>query len=135
VSCDYKWSKNLQLVDCINIEMSSSHQQCHQVIDEKISDKIIISDNEFENHDYNAWKSSDLLITLIYWKSLSLSFLLDIRSYIYLCEKLRTHKNNQNAFFTIDQNHALNDCDCTFILTIYSMFTWHKSNQEQNRII
>ncbi len=34
--------------------MSSSHQQCHQVIDEKISDRIIISDDESENRDYNA---------------------------------------------------------------------------------
>jgi len=34
--------------------MSSSHQQCHQVIDEKISDKIIISDDEFESRDYSA---------------------------------------------------------------------------------
>jgi len=35
--------KNLQLVDCIDIETSSSHQQYHQVIDEKISDKIVMS--------------------------------------------------------------------------------------------
>jgi len=32
--------KNLQLINYIDIETSSSHQQCHQVIDEKISDKI-----------------------------------------------------------------------------------------------
>jgi len=44
----------LQLVDCIDIETSSSHQQYHQVIDEKISDKIVVSNNEFESHDYNA---------------------------------------------------------------------------------
>jgi len=44
----------LQLVDCIDIETSSSHQQYHQVIDEKISDKIVVSNDEFENHDYNA---------------------------------------------------------------------------------
>jgi len=34
--------------------MSSSHQQYHQVIDEKISDKIVISDDEFESRDYSA---------------------------------------------------------------------------------
>jgi len=34
--------------------MSSLHQQCHQVIDEKISDRIVISDDEFESRDYNA---------------------------------------------------------------------------------
>ncbi len=34
--------KNLQLVDCVNIETSSSYQQCRWVIDEKISDRIVI---------------------------------------------------------------------------------------------
>jgi len=34
--------------------MSLLHQQCHQVIDEKISDRIVISDDEFESRDYNA---------------------------------------------------------------------------------
>ncbi len=37
-------------------EMSSLHQQYHQVIDEKISDRIIISDDEFESHDYMCSK-------------------------------------------------------------------------------
>jgi len=127
--------KNLQLVDCIDIEMSSSHWQYHQVIDKKISDRIIISDDEFESRDYSAQRSSDSLIMLIYWESLNSSFLLDVKSYIYLHKELKTHENDQNAFSTIDQNHALNDCDYTFILTIYSMFTWHKSNQEQNKVI
>ncbi len=127
--------KNLQLVDCIDIEMSSSHWQYHQVIDKKISDRIIISDDEFESRDYSAQRSSDSLIMLIYWESLNSSFLLDVKSYIYLHKELKTHENDQNAFSTIDQNHELNDCDYTFILTIYSMFTWHKSNQEQNKVI
>ncbi len=125
----------MRLIDCIDIETSSSNQQCHQVIDEKISDKIIISNDESESRDYSVQRSNDSLIMLIYWKNLSLSSLLDVRSYIYLCEKLRTHENDQNAFSTIDQNHASNDYDCTFILIIYSMSTWHKSNQEQNKII
>ncbi len=43
-----------------------------------------------------AWKSSDLSITLIYWKDLNSSSLLDVKSYIYLREKLKVHKNNQN---------------------------------------
>jgi len=68
-------------------------------------------------------------------KVLNSSFLLDVKSYIYLHEKLKVHENDQNTFSTIDQNHVLNDCDCTFILTIYSMFTWHKSNQKKKRII
>jgi len=127
--------KNLQLVDCIDIEMSSSHWQYHQVIDKKISDRIIISDDEFESRNYSAQRSSDSLIMLIYWESLNSSFLLDVKSYIYLHKELKTHENDQNAFSTIDQNHELNDCDYTFILTIYSMFTWHKSNQEQNKVI
>ena len=38
--------RNLQLIDCIDIETSSSHRQCHQVIDEKISDRIDESDDE-----------------------------------------------------------------------------------------
>ncbi len=44
-----------------------------------------------------AWRSNDLLITLIYWKSLNLSSLLDVKSYIYLREKSRVHENDQNA--------------------------------------
>ncbi len=37
-------------------EMSSSHQQYHQVIDEKILDKVVISDDEFKNWDYMCLK-------------------------------------------------------------------------------
>jgi len=116
-------------------ETSSSHQQCHRVIDEKISDRIVVSDDEFESRDYSVWRSSDSSITLIYWKDLSSSSLLDVKSYIYLHEKSKAHENDQNAFSTIDQNHASNDCDCTSILTIYSTSTWHKSNQKKKRII
>ena len=36
------------------------------LIDEKILDKIVVSNNESESHDYNAQRSNDLLITLIY---------------------------------------------------------------------
>ncbi len=82
-----------------------------------------------------AWRSKDSSITLIYWESLNSSSLLDIRSYIYLRAKLRVQESDQNAFSSIDQSQTLNDCDCTFILTIYSTFTWHKSNQEKKRII
>ncbi len=87
---------------CQYTETSSSHWQCHWVINEKISDKIVISDDESESCDYNAWRSSDSLIMLIYWEDLNLFSLLDVKSYIYLREKLRVHKNDQNAFFTID---------------------------------
>ena len=82
-----------------------------------------------------ARRSSDLSITLIYWESLSSSSLLDVRSYIYLREKLRAQESDQNTFSSIDQSQTLNDCDCMFILTIYSTSTWHKSNQEKKRII
>jgi len=132
VSCDYKWLKNLQLVDCVDIETSSSHRQCHWVIDEKISDRIVIS--SIERRDYSARRSSDSLITLIYWESLNSSSLLDVKSFIYSHEKSRAQENNQNAFSFIDQSQTLNDCDCTSILTIHSMSTWHKSNQEKKRI-
>ncbi len=37
-------------------EMSSSHQQCCWIIDEKISDRIVISNDEFENRDYMCSK-------------------------------------------------------------------------------
>ncbi len=37
-------------------ETFSSHQQCHQVIDEKISDRIVISDDESESRDYMCLK-------------------------------------------------------------------------------
>ncbi len=127
--------KNLWLVDCVDIKTSSSHRQCCQVIDEKISNKIVVSNNESESRDYSARRSNDSLITLIYWEDLNSSSLLDVRSYIYLHEKSRVHENDQNAFSTIDQSHALNDCNRTSILTIYSTSTWHKSNQEQNRVI
>ncbi len=113
--------------------MSSSHQQCHQVIDEKISDRIIIS--SIESRDYSAQRSSDSLITLIYWKNLNSSSLLDIKSFIYSHEKSRTQENNQNAFSFIDQSQTLNDYDCTFILTIHSTSTWYKLNQEKKRVI
>ncbi len=126
---------NKQLIDCVDIETSLLHWQCHWVIDEKISDRIIISNDESESRDYSAWRSSDLSIMLIYWESLNASSLLDIKSHIYLREKLRAHENDQNAFSTIDQSHALNDYDCTFILTIYLTSTWYKSNQEKKRII
>jgi len=124
--------KNLQLVDCINIKMSSSHQQCHQVINEKISDRIVIS--SIERRDYSAWKSNDLSITLIYWEDLNSSSLLDIKSFIYSHEKLRAQENDQNAFFFIDQSQTLNDCDCMSILTIHSTSTWYKLNQEKKRV-
>ncbi len=85
----------------------------------------------------NTWRdfSMNSSITLIYWEDLNSSSLLDVKSYICLREKLRAHENNQNAFSTIDQSHALNDCDCTSILTIYSTSTWHKSNQEKKKVI
>ncbi len=44
---------------------------------------------------------------LIYWKNLNSSSLLDIKSYIYLREKLRAQKNDQNAFFSIDQSQII----------------------------
>ncbi len=127
-----RWSKNLRLVDCVDIETSSSHRQCHQVIDEKISGRIVIS--SIERRDYSARRSSDSSITLIYWEDLSSPSLLDVKSFIYSREKLRAQENNQNAFSFIDQSQTSNDCDCTSILTIHSTSTWHKSNQEKKRI-
>ena len=124
--------KNLQLINCVDIETSSSHWQCHWVIDEKISGRIVVS--SIERRDYSAWRSNDLLITLIYWESLSSSSLLDVKSFIYSHEKLRAQKNDQNTFSFIDQSQTSNDCDCTFILTIHSTSTWHKSSQEKKRI-
>ncbi len=114
-------------------ETSSSHQQYRWVIDEKISDRIVVS--SIESRDYSVQRSSDLSITLIYWESLNSSSLLDIKSYIYLREKLRAQESNQNAFSSIDQSQTLNDYDCMFILTIYSTSTWHKSSQEKEKII
>ncbi len=64
---------------------------------------------------------------------MSLSSLLDVKSYIYLCEKLRAWENDQNTFSSIDQSQKLNDCNCTFILTIHLMFTWLKSNQKKKK--
>jgi len=125
----------LQLINCVDIKTSLSHQQYHQVIDEKVSDKIVVSNDESESCNYNAWRSSDLLIMLIYWEDLNSSSLLDVKSCICLREKSKAHKNDQNTFFIIDQSYALNDCDCTSILTIYLTFMWHKLNQKQNKVI
>ncbi len=102
MSCDYKWSKNLQLVNCIDIKTSLLHRQYYQVIDEKISNRIIIS--SIKRRDYSAQRSSDLLIMLIYWESLNSFSLLDIKSFIYSHEKSRVQENDQNAFFFIDQS-------------------------------
>ena len=113
-------------------ETSSSHQQCHQVIDEKISDRIVVS--SIERRDYSAQRNSDSLIMLIYWESLSSSSLLDVKSFIYSHEKLRTQKNNQNAFSFIDQSQTSNDCDRMSTLTIHSTSTWHKSNQKKKKV-
>jgi len=38
--------RDLRFIDCVDIETSSSHRQCHRVIDEKISDRINESDDE-----------------------------------------------------------------------------------------
>jgi len=122
----------LRLVNCVDIETSSSHQQCCQVIDEKISGRIVISN--IERRDYSAWRSSDSSITLIYWESLSSSSLLDVKSFIYSREKSRAQENDQNTFSFIDQSQTSNDCNCTSILTVHSTSTWHKSNQEKKRI-
>ncbi len=122
----------MRLVDCVDIETSSSHRQYHRVIDEKISDKIVIS--SIESRDYSVRRSSDSSITLIYWEDLNSSFLLDIKSFIYSCERLIAQENDQNAFSFIDQSQTLNDCDCTFILTIHSTSMWHKSNQEKKKV-
>jgi hypothetical protein len=48
--------RNLQLVDYVDIETSSSHQQCCQVINEKISDRIDESDDESWVCDYMCSK-------------------------------------------------------------------------------
>jgi len=82
-----------------------------------------------------ARRSSDSSITLIYWRNLNSSSLLDIKSYIYLREKSRAQESDQNAFSSIDQSQTSNDCNRTSILTIYSTPTWHKSNQEKKRVI
>ncbi len=72
---------------------------------------------------------------LIYWENLNSSFLLNVKSYIYLHEKLKAQKNNQNAFSSINQSQSSNNCNCMFILTIHSTFMWHKSNQKKKRVI
>ena len=82
-----------------------------------------------------ARRSSDPSVTLVYWEGLSPPSLLDARSYIYLRGKSRAQESDQNAFSSIDQSQTSNDCDRTPILTIYSTSTWHKSNQEKERII
>ncbi len=91
--------------------------------------------SQSESRDYSVWRSSDSSITLIYWKSLNSSSLLDIKSYICLREKLRAQKNDQNAFSSINQSQSSNDCDRTFILTIHSTSTWHKLSQEKKRVV
>ncbi len=127
-----RWSKNLQLVDCVGIETSSSHRQCRRVIDGKISGRIVVS--SIERRDYSARRSSDSSITLVYWEGLSSPSLLDVKSFIYSRGKSRAQENDQNAFSFIDQSQTSNDCDRTPILTVHSTSTWHKPNQEKERV-
>ncbi len=82
-----------------------------------------------------ARRSSDPSITLVYWRGLSPPSLLDVKSYIYLRGKSRAQESDQNASSSIDQSQTSNDCNRTPILTIYSTSTWHKPNQEKERII
>jgi len=85
-------------------ETSSSHRQCRWVIDEKISDRIVNSDEKSWVDTTCDRRSSDSSIMLIYWRDLSSSSLLNVKSCIYLREKSRAHENDQNAFSTIDQS-------------------------------
>ncbi len=48
--------RDLRLVDCVDIETSSSHRQCRRVIDEKISGRIDESDDESWVCDYMCSK-------------------------------------------------------------------------------
>ena len=81
-----------------------------------------------------ARRSSDPSVTLIYWGGLSPPSLLDAKSFIYLRGKSRAQEDDQNASSSIDQSQTSNDCDRTPILTIHPTSTWHKPNQEKERV-
>jgi len=134
------WKSWLQVIEefathwsCWYTETSSSHQQCHQVINEKISDrivdfslKVVITMLEEIVIHWSRWYTEATWTHLLYLTSSHIS--------IYMknweCRRMiRTHSS------LLIRVKSSNDCDCTFILTIHSTSTWHKSNQEKKRII
>ena len=121
----------MRLVDCVDIETSSSHRQCRRVIDEKISDRIVVS--SIERRDYSARRSSDSSITLIYWESLSSSSLLDVKSFIYSRGKSRAQENDQNAFSFIDQRNIERLRSHVYTNSLFNVYvTQVKSREEKS---
>ncbi len=114
-------------------EMSSSHWQCYQVIDEKISDKIVnlslrvvITMLEEVVTRWSCWYTERAWTHLFYLTSSHISI------YVKNWECRRMIRMHSSLSIRVKSS---NDCDYTFILTIHSTSTWHKSNQKKKRII
>ncbi len=115
------------------IETSSLHQQCHQVIDEKISDRIVnlslrVMTTMLEEvvTRWSCWYTEKTWAHLLYLMSSHISI------YMKNWERRRTIRTHSSLSIRVK---SFNNCDCTSILTIHSTSTWHKSNQEKERII
>ncbi len=134
------WKSWLQVIDefaihqlCWYTETSSSHQQCHQVIDEKISNKIVdlslrvmITMLEEVVTRWSCWYIKRTWTHLLYLTSSHIS--------IYMKNWERRRMIRTHSFLLIKVK-SFNDCNCIFTLTIHSTFAWHKSNQEKKIII
>ncbi len=134
------WKSWLQVIEefaihqsCQYIETSLSHQQYHQVINEKISDKIVdfslrvvITMLEEVVTCWSCWYIERTWTHLLYLMSSHIFI------YVKNWERRRMIRTHSSLLIRVK---SFNDCNCMFILTIYSTSMWHKSNQEKKRII
>ncbi len=111
--------------------MSLSHQQCHWVIDEKISDRIINSDDEFQVHTTCDQRSSDSSIMLIYWESLNSFSLLNIKSCIYIKDWKYMRIIRMHSLLLIKAKHQIIAIACLYQQFIQCL---HDINQFKSRI-
>ncbi len=101
-------------------ETSSSHQQCHWVIDEKISDrivdlslKVVITVLKKVVTCWSRWYIEKTWAHLFYLTSSHISI------YVKNWERRRMIRMHSSLSIRVKSS---NDCDCMFILTIHSTF-------------
>ncbi len=113
--------------------MSSLHRQCYQVIDEKILNRIVnlslrvmITMLEEVVTRRSCWYIERAWTHLFYLTSSHISI------YVKNWERRRMIRMHSSLLIRVKSS---NNCNCIFILTIHSTFTWHKSNQKKKKII
>ncbi len=134
------WESWLQVIEEFAIrrsrrytETSSSHRRCRRVIDEKISDRIVDLSLRIVTTVLkevvtrrSRWYTERAWAHLLYLTSSHISI------YVKNWERRRMIRTHSSLLIRVK---SFNDCDRTSILTIHSTSTWHKSNQEKERII